>query len=96
MQNFKRFLLIFFSILTLFLSLFSKIESPFTSFPTDYKNISSDYGNRYIFDNYFFHNVIDFLAPQNSKVYSFQSGIIQEVGFSNSYGNYIKILFMGI
>lgn len=92
MQNFKKTLLIIFSILTLFLSLFSKTDSLLTSFPTDYTNISSDYGNRYLFDDYFFHNGIDFLAPQNSKVYSFQSGVIQEIGFSNSYGNYIKIL----
>ena len=52
-------------------------------------NISSQYGNREIFGGTYFHNGLDFLAPQNSKVYATSSGIVIENSFNTSYGHYI-------
>lgn len=79
-------------IIIIFLSLFSTSYTNHTdkfNFPTEYKTISSEYGNREIFNGTYFHNGIDFLAPQNSKVYATSSGIVIENNFSTSYGNYI-------
>lgn len=82
------------SIIIIFLSLFSISYNTNTEkfkFPTEYTTISSKYGNRNIFGSNNFHNGIDFLAPQNSKVYACSSGVIIEITFSTSYGNYILI-----
>lgn len=80
------------SFIILFFSLFSitqEKDSDSFYFPTDYTDVSSEYGYRDIFGSTYFHNGMDFLAPQTSKVYACANGIVTDKGFSNSYGNYI-------
>ncbi|MDO4283528.1 MAG: M23 family metallopeptidase [Clostridia bacterium] len=79
-------------IIIIFISLFfiqKNHSSTYFSYPTDYIQISSSYGYRNIFNSVYFHNGIDFLAPQSSKIYACSNGIVIECGFSNSYGNSI-------
>lgn len=86
---FKKLLVV---IIIIFLSLFSynNLSDKF-KYPTEYTTISSEYGNRNIFGSIYFHNGIDFLAPQTSKVYATFSGIVVKTGFSTSFGNHIII-----
>lgn len=87
MNFFKKISLFIFIISLLFIHYNNTNEKFF--YPTDYIDISSEYGNRNIFGDIYFHNGIDFLAPQNSKVYACYNGIVKNTGFSTSYGNYI-------
>ena len=91
MQNLiKIFFFLFFSFLIIF-QLSNNSTSEYFEYPTEYTDISSSYGYRDIFDSTSFHNGIDFLAPQDSKVFACASGIVVNLGFSNSFGNYIVI-----
>ena len=90
MKFFKNFLFIFILILCSLLENSSQNTSFF--YPTYFTNISSYYGYREIFNGTFFHNGIDFLAPQGSDVFSCTEGIVTQIGFSTSFGNYITIL----
>lgn len=61
-------------------------------YPTTYTQISSYYGNRILYDNYNFHNGIDFLAPEGSEILATNSGYIEYASFlENGYGNTIII-----
>lgn len=82
------------SFVIIFLSLFfipKSNSSEKFNFPTEYREISSSYGTRNIFGGTYFHNGIDFLAPESSKVYATSSGIVADIGFNTSFGNYIII-----
>ncbi len=94
---FKKFYLIII-IFSLTLTLTSSIYNSNTNssntlvYPTTYTNISSYYGYRELYGKQNFHNGVDFLAPQGSKIYSIASGVITYVGFLNGYGNSVIIL----
>lgn len=97
---FKRYLYIFlsgiFSIILLFSSLFDSsnylVSGPL-SFPIhSYYTISSEFGYRNL-DSYHFHNGIDIPAVSGTLVYPISYGTVTNIGFSNSYGNYVIISY---
>ncbi len=88
----------FYSIFTFFLSIifFSSNDvntNSTLSFPIrlDYY-ISSNYGYRTV-GTYHFHNGIDIPKPPGTPVYALANGVINYIGFSSSYGNYIIITY---
>jgi len=87
-----KFLLLLFVILPLFNVKITNKTLDYYIFPTDYISISSNYGYRTLYNDYNFHNGIDFFAPFGSKVYSTKDGYIEFASFSNQgYGNTIVI-----
>lgn len=96
MISLKKFYYIYIIVIILYLYTFSnkKIENNEISFtyPTDYTSLSSTYGERYLYGYKNFHDGIDFLAPQNSKVFASCSGYIIYASFlETGYGNTIII-----
>ena len=55
--------------------------------------ISSAYVYRLLGSNHF-HNGIDIPASVGTPVYAISSGVISQIGFSSSYGNYIIISYL--
>ncbi len=55
-------------------------------------NISSYYGYRMLGSKHF-HNGIDIPGSVGCPVYAISSGVISQIGFSSSYGNYIIITY---
>lgn len=57
------------------------------------KRVSSPYGwrNDPFTGKRTFHKGIDISAPQGAPIYPIKAGIVEETGFSNSYGNYVRI-----
>lgn len=95
---FKKFYLIFISFISLISTLFSlktsnlNLDNSINLYPTSYTSISCYFGYRTLFGKQNFHNGIDFLAPQNSKIYATLSGIVTFAGFTNGYGMCVTIL----
>lgn len=54
--------------------------------------ISSYYGYRTL-GNAHFHNGIDIPSVVGTPVYAISSGVVSQIGFSSSYGNYIIITY---
>ena len=54
--------------------------------------ISSNYGYRVLGSEHF-HNGIDIPCPEETPVYAISSGVVSQIGFSSSYGNYIIITY---
>lgn len=65
--------------------------------PLEKSVISSAYGFRTspISGRWLFHNGIDLAAPAGSSVFSCKNGIVQQIGYSEIYGNYIIIAHDG-
>lgn len=68
----------------------SELDSNFI-YPTEYTEISSNFGYRILYGTSNYHDGIDFLAPQGSKVYASNSGYVSYASFLNGYGNTIII-----
>ena len=92
----KRFYTLFISIVLLLITFISSASVPkdaFMHFPIHSKySISSNYGNRYLKNNHF-HNGIDIPKTVGTPVYPLSTGVISQIGFSKSYGNYIVITY---
>lgn len=57
------------------------------------KRVSSPYGwrNDPFTGKRTFHKGIDISAPKGTPIYPVKTGMVEEVGFSKSYGNYVRI-----
>ncbi|MGC8738953.1 MAG: M23 family metallopeptidase [Candidatus Hydrogenedens sp.] len=57
------------------------------------KRVSSTYGwrNDPFTGKRTFHKGIDISAPRGAPIYPVKAGIVEETGFSKSYGNYVRI-----
>jgi len=67
--------------------------NPFLNIVPSQKQVSSPFGwrNDPFTGKRTFHRGIDIAAPQGSPIYPIKAGIVEETGFSNSYGNYVRI-----
>lgn len=54
--------------------------------------VSSEYGYRVLGSSHF-HNGIDIPCVVGTPVYAISSGVVSQIGFSSSYGNYIIITY---
>lgn len=85
------FFVIIFSFVLIYFSSFNYSSSLVFPIHSSY-NISSYYGYR-ILGNSHFHNGIDIPATVGTPIYPISSGVISQIGFSSSYGNYLVITY---
>lgn len=70
----------------------NKIQSDKLYFPIEYRNFSSYYGYRSLNGKQNFHDGLDIPAPDGTKIYATDNGVILNASFVNGYGNCIIIL----
>lgn len=68
-------------------------SNPLLNIVPSQKRVSSSYGwrNDPFTGKRTFHKGIDISAPRGAPIYPVKVGIVDETGYSNSYGNYVRI-----
>ena len=98
---FKKFYIsftVFISIICIFFNLNTINDSTVSQnngllyFPIEYKYFSSYYGYREFNGTLNFHDGLDIPAPEGTKIYATESGVITNASFIRGYGNCVIIL----